>query len=150
MLGFSALFVGRVLGAAESRDILTAGELPVSVPYSLGAFLGRHGEADLRHSPQGFQCPIRWARSWGSVLHSLLCGAESEVSVPYSLGAFLGRVPVIAIRRLLVSVSVPYSLGAFLGHGCVRNSQYDRVCFSALFVGRVLGAIQCCDRSLSL
>ena len=63
-----------------------------------------------------FQCPIRWARSWGfRVFQADLLGGDL--------------------------VSVPYSLGAFLGHACCSVNATPRAfSFSALFVGRVLGA----------
>ena len=86
---FSALFVGRVLGAKE------------------------------------------WLK---------LLAIKSNVSVPYSLGAFLGLHELMNVSSRISVVSVPYSLGAFLGQNGHTLRRYALCCFSALFVGRVLGA----------
>ena len=87
----SALFVGRVLGAGVSRPLFVCW-LSFSALF-VGRVLGAHGQA----TGDGRE--------------------QREVSVPYSLGAFLGLGLSADLLPLFFGVSVPYSLGAFLGHG---------------------------------
>ena len=109
---FSALFVGRVLGASGRVNIAVQPVVQFQCPIR---WARSWGQSDTRSGCQAerFQCPIRWARSWGSDLPlrgRTRCGFSA---------LFVGRV-----------------LGAHSAAGTI--TQFLR--FSALFVGRVLGA----------
>ena len=111
----------------------------VSVPYSLGAFLGRQLERMQTAAGLAFQCPIRWARSWGAFRPRSFRTPLKRVSVPYSLGAFLGLRFRWNERDEARSFSALF-VGRVLGAQVLGISATVVVRFSALFVGRVLGA----------